>query len=39
MGRSSADLMERRRAARGVTTSAGSAMLADLVFHCEGQPI
>ena len=34
-----AELMERRRAARVVTTSSGSAMLADLIFHCEGQPI
>lgn len=32
-------LMERRQAARAVSTATGDIMLADLVFHRQGQPI
>ncbi len=32
-------VMERRKAARAVTTAAGEVMLADLVFHRQGRPI
>jgi integrase len=34
-----AELMARRKAARPVTTATGDVMLADLVFHHQGQPI
>ena len=34
-----ADVMARRSSARAVTTPTGGIMLADLVFHHQGQPI